>query len=398
MVRRPPSPRRLLALVLGLFLGAVVLGAAGAAGQSAISEGAPESSDHAVLDDAVGSLQVEAQNRWPVSFAGVWRDPDSSADTVFVAFTEGAAAKVEELAAAFPRPELLRAVTVERSLADLRSIQHDLVTDRELVRTGALDLPGVPRARYDLDVRIPENTVLAILEEKTDAAVDAFQARYGPAVRVTSGRLAVPDVCTSRSVCSPDLRSGLNVTGGGFRCSSAFSVRYNGNEQILSAGHCPALERSHGGLRYGEVREQQTRGRLDAERHSVEGLFHSKPLIYDTDAQKAREVYTTGRYGFMAIGNTVCKSGVTTGKTCGRVNSIDYSPSYIENSDSFILTDYCSEGGDSGAGVYLGGTALGIHSGGSPDECSDYDDFAIFGHIDFVDQQLDVRVAGTPGT
>lgn len=97
----------------------------------------------------------------------------------------------------------------------------------------------------------------------------------------------------------------------------------------------------------------------------------------------------------------ICKSGVKTGYTCGVVQSENFSPSYVPWSGNFVKTSFCSQPGDSGAGVYIARAyeAIGLVSGGAKDTpCSDSQHYSLFGHIQFVQSQLAVHVpvAATP--
>jgi hypothetical protein len=86
---------------------------------------------------------------------------------------------------------------------------------------------------------------------------------------------------------------------------------------------------------------------------------------------------------------------VTTGKTCGWVDSKDYRPTnYIPNANSFIkVRSMCTKDGDSGGPVYDGGKAIGIVSGSDDDGvCNNGNDFTIVGHIEFAQSALNATV------
>jgi hypothetical protein len=145
------------------------------------------------------------------------------------------------------------------------------------------------------------------------------------------------------------------------------------------------------------VTSQQQSGRVDAERHSVSvNGFAAKPWIFVDVDHKSRDVLSRGTYAGLNVGDDVCKSGQTTGKTCGRVQDKHYSPSYVPGGNDFIKTSYCGKGGDSGAGVYIGNKAVGVHSGGTDGACSASGDFSIFGHIEFVQNALNATVVLAP--
>jgi hypothetical protein len=362
----------------------------------------------------------------------------SARKRAFVAFTEKAKRRVAKLGRGFPKPGRLKPVTVQHSLRELEDLQGRMIADREQFRATGPPFPGVRRQElYDLDIDVIRNAPVVILEHPTDAAASSFRARYGPEVIVEAGEPAEPHVlypCKSRFVCY-DLRSGLETTWvksapKGAGCTTAFtafgSKEHNAPLGILSAAHCGgpnpkdpdsdlgvgprfhSTERS----RYGTVQKEQLLGPLDAEWHSVnyEPFKSLKPsaLIYVDDTERGGKVKRVGKFDELVIGESrLCKSGITTGKGgCGRVKSLNYSPSYVPWSGQFVKADYCAQPGDSGAGVYAkipglklppgsanSYTAVGIHSGGAKDTpCRSTKFYTLFGHIEFVEKQLEVRV------
>jgi hypothetical protein len=351
-------------------------------------------------------------------------------ERVSIAFADAARSSVRKLARGFPRPGMLRAVEVERSLRELQATQAEMVADREAFRSTQPPFPGVDSAEYDLDIDVRRNAPMAILEHPTDAAAAAFRDRYGPEVIVQHGPIGEPDAlypCSSRQLCYR-LRSGLRAqTKAGSTCSTAFMAfpgRSTKNPGVLSAAHCggpnpdnPSSDlgggRHHGGtspLQYGTVQREQYAGRVDAEWHYVSrDPFKSlkpAPWIYRNDAHRDDRVIRVGKPTELVIGSTACKSGVTTDYTCGPVQSKSYSPSYISWSSEFVKADLCAQKGDSGAGVYAPTpslkpppgkpgryTALGIQSGSASDTpCSSSKHYSLFGQIKYAEDALGVKV------
>lgn len=367
---------------------------------------------------------------------------------IFIAFTERAKRRVKRLGRKFPKPHRLRAVRVDDSLAALRELQGQMIADREsnppLVPADSVQARSGPRPpeeeappderppeeppdeqpptpiRYDLNIDVKRNVVVAIVEQQvTPELAAAFTQRYGVDVVVEQGHLAKPDACDNRFACGPDLRGGLATVlpGSPHPCSTAFNVR---NESfvyaILSAGHCGdpdpdmGADRSHGlpAIQYGQVVDDELASRVDAELHTVgNGFTATKPWIYVSDALKNVPVSRVGKYDELLVGQKVCKSGVGSVTSCGEVLGKHYSPSYVPNGQDFIRTSYCAQSRDSGGAVYrrypvfrtsiaprkpgappLTPTryeALGVHSGGSDlEDCTKRADYSIFGHIEFV--------------
>lgn len=90
------------------------------------------------------------------------------------------------------------------------------------------------------------------------------------------------------------------------------------------------------------------------------------------------------------IGSYVCKWGTTTGRTCGYIQTKNYSPSYVPNvDDTFVRVNgygaTLGAPGDSGGPWFVENIAYGIHSGG----ISDGD--AIYMPINYI-ERLNVSV------
>lgn len=341
------------------------------------------------LQDEVGELAAEAASRWPESFAGVWVDK-----AVSVAFVDDAAGKLRDLATGFPAPARLRPVTVARSYAALADKQERMIAEREQAKAGRLAFHGVDGGRYDLDIDRRRNAVVVNVERLLPGTAGAFHARYGGDVIVEQRPLAVLDACT-RADCRKSLRSGLRSTlPSGQSCTTAF--RTTGG-QLFSAGHCQVASpgaRRNGGEQYGSVTSHQMLGRVDAELQTAwSNGFYAGAWIWVSSGTQARAVTSRGTWATIAVGNFFCKSGITTEETCGSVTSVDFAPSTIVSSNRYIRGDYCADGGDSGAGVYIGNKALGIHSGGEPGACDFVDDDSYFGHIEYAQSTLGATVA-----
>lgn len=356
------------------------------------------------VEEQVEQIEPLAMELWPSEFGGLWRLENVESETIRVAFTEAAEERVAKLNESLPLEGIeLEPVTVERSLAGLRDQQSQMIEDRDRVASGELSLAGVP-SKYDLDIDVPGNQVVAIVDEgiETGPAEQTLTDRYG-AVDVEATGTAVPEACSSRTNCAPNLRSGLKATGEGFFCSTAFTVkRPSGARQILSAAHCAGginSDRKHAGSKYGAVKAQKQSGRVDAERHFVKSAWTARKWIYVNNGLKNQDVKSKSSWSGLALGSDICMSGVTSNKQCGLVRSKDYSPSYVPNGNRFIRTTYCGQGGDSGAGVYrrFGKDKVhGIHSGGSSGPCSQAGDFSLFGHIEYALSNLDVTLATVP--
>jgi hypothetical protein len=279
-----------------------------------------------------------------------------------------------------------------------------MVHDREQIKDGRLVAPGIPE-NYDMGIDVKQNAIYVVVEDASPVTVAAFKSRYGDDVIVREGDLMIPH-CT-RADCRYGLRSGLRtVLPSEGRCSTAFTVRVTatGNRNILSAAHCGGNDvgssRRHGGEHYGLVRARQQHGRVDAERHGPPaGDFNMWPRIFVNPDNKFHPVESMSTWEGLMAGTHVCKSGQTTGKTCGQILDKDVSLDYVPNSDRFVLAQYCSEDGDSGSGVYRSANwsrVHGIHSGGTNATCPDANALGVFGHIEYALNALEATLVLAP--
>jgi hypothetical protein len=357
-------------------------------------------------------LEPSARKQWPQSFAGLWQ----AHGKVFIAFTERPKRRTHRLRLRFAKPGRLRAVHFEHSLAELEATQEEMIADRENRPPGTVGFPT-----YDLDLSIQKNAPVATFEHVTPQLVAGIKSLYGQEVIVKQGPLGSFDSC-SRSSCAPYLRSGLRTIGpSGSQCSTAFAVQQHSAayKGVLSAGHCGGVgvddegaARFHGDgsspPQYGIVDRSVFQDRVDAEVHKITNAsFSRRPWIFDSSKLTARPVQRVSDWNWVRPGMAMCKSGIKTGKTCGKVLSRYYSPGKLPGAERFVRTNYCADHGDSGAGVYIGAklasgetvtTAYGIHSGGpegfecTPGKPLQAGDYSFFGHIQYAQVALGVRV------
>ncbi|MER8044146.1 S1 family peptidase [Streptomyces sp. NPDC094032] len=158
-------------------------------------------------------------------------------------------------------------------------------------------------------------------------------------------------------VLTPLLGAGDAIYGGGYRCSLGFNVVSGGTYYFLTAGHCgnavstwytnsaqstligATVGSSFPGNDYALVRYDNT------------GLSHPGGFT-------AADAY---------VGESVKRSGSTTGTRSGRVTGLNATVRYSSGGTvkGLIQTDVCAEPGDSGGAMYDGTKALGLTSGGS---------------------------------
>jgi streptogrisin B len=164
------------------------------------------------------------------------------------------------------------------------------------------------------------------------------------------------------------IRGGDAIYASGWRCSLGFNVRSGRTYYLLTAGHCtdgagtwwtsssrataigPTAGSSFAGNDYGLVRYTNT------------SLSHPGTVtLYNGSARDIT------RAANPAVGQSVQRSGSTTGLHSGTVTGLNYTVNYGGGDivRGLIRTNVCAEPGDSGGPLFAGTTALGLTSGGS---------------------------------
>jgi hypothetical protein len=214
--------------------------------------------------------------------------------------------------------------------------------------------------RFESGIDITRNRAEIYLtpgaRERLDSTPQVQAARELPApvAEVAVDELAVP---------MADMYGGLATVP----CTSGFTVRAkDGREGFVSAGHCDNNLTFNGTMM--PFQKQNIRTTHDVQWHTSPSPYDDKARFRDRDGNGSdyREVHSLLGRKYQRVGKTVCKSGKTTGYTCGKIVDRNYRPSYVGDArDTFILVDRNGDGnmlgpGDSGAPVFIKSKALGI--------------------------------------
>jgi len=245
----------------------------------------------------------------------------------------------------------VRAKVVTNSAARLDAIKAQL--DRAA---------AAPNTAWAVDVTT--NTVaVQVPAGAKDAATTAFVARVrglGTAVRVER---------VAGSLSTQAFYGGQAIYGGSSRCSSAFNARSGSTYYVITAGHCTrAIARWSTG--------SQTIGNSVARRFPGDDygtIRVSNPTSLDPRPAVRYNSGTRNITGFsrVPVGSTVCKTGSTTGTTCGTVQAYNVTVNYAEGAVyGMTRTNVCTQPGDSGGALFAGSLAQGIVSGGTVGGCS----------------------------
>jgi len=233
----------------------------------------------------------------------------------------------------------------------------------------AAALNTTPDGISSWEVDLASDTVTVKVSDGSAPAARSFlrAARtHGDAVRVVSGQREL----ATQAVIKPGSEMAFN----GFVCSVGYGASdSSGRQYLVTAGHCiedlPVL--SYQGTRFA----QGTNSRFAQGRRSVDmGIArldsgNSISTVVNTYGQATEPRVTGSRRA--ASGATLCKSGRTTGWTCGRVNSYNVSVTYSDpdgGADTVVTglgsSSVCTQGGDSGGAYISGNQAQGMTSGG----------------------------------
>lgn len=254
--------------------------------------------------------------------------------------------------------------------ADARSVQAAGGIAQRVARSGAqlqqvrthlAQTIGFPGTAWYVDPRT-DQVVISVDPSVTGAKlakVNSTAKSLGSAVRIkpAHGRLR------------PLVDGGDAIWGPGLRCSLGFNVTdSSGNPAFLTAGHCGNAATDW----YADSANSQHIGTTYSS--SFPGTDYAL-VSYDPGVSGASDVdlyngstqQITGA-GYATVGESVNRSGSTTGVHGGTVQGLNATVNYSEGTvNGLIDTNVCAEPGDSGGSLFDGSTALGLTSGGSGD-------------------------------
>lgn len=205
-------------------------------------------------------------------------------------------------------------------------------------------------------------TVVATIEQDAPASLREALAEVD-GVTLETGSTVAPqvDVYPGRIM---DLVPGTN-------CSLGFPGTRNGDNVLLTAGHCvegyPDIY-DESGVHIGKgIATRFTNGApsVDMGLMDIDAEDYGQPYV-DTRGGLSGYVPVYGA-SKNAVGSNICKAGNTTGWTCGQIQAYNVTVNYggTTPTSGLAQASVCTEGGDSG-GAYIGSNnyAQGMTSGG----------------------------------
>ncbi|SHN04152.1 S1 family peptidase [Cryptosporangium aurantiacum] len=257
---------------------------------------------------------------------------------------------------------------VSRSLPELQQIQAQLDA-----------ISRIPGTAWTVDAASNTVTVQVSDTAAADSRADAWLEKlegYGDAVRVqrTTATFTTQAFFGGQAI--------LNAAGGG-RCTSAFNATDGQNAVVITAGHCTEAVQTW-------TDGQQVIGQSDL----VEFPGNDYGTIEVDDPQSLdpqpavinqNQLQPITGATLVPVGSPVCKTGSTTGTTCGVVQAYNTTVVYPEGQvRGLTQTDLCTQPGDSGGALFAGDQAQGIVSGGTNGGCDTFGFTSFFQPIDEV--------------
>lgn len=331
------------------------------------------------LQSEIGKLEITLTTQEPDTFGGLWinNDPEYS---VTVAMTDNLNV-AKEYTDKFRFGDIVNVIQRAKSLKQLEAEQQQTIA--------VLNNLGI---ESESEINVFQNRVDVLVLNKTEVnSVSRIETNAG----VLPAGLNIIEV-SGFSTDAANAYAGNRITNSGAFCTSGYSVFDSRNLYgITTAGHC-AEPLSYGSISMPRVAEWWS-GARDLQWHRSEPddiLF--KPWARDNEPTSGgtnyyREIYAVGNRPDQVIGSLYCKYGVSTGYTCGTLQSKSFNPadpvynSPRNNSATFMRLNrsgstIITRGGDSGGPVYNGHKALGLTKGGwwpdspvgcPPDYCGD---------------------------
>ena len=241
--------------------------------------------------------------------------------------------------------------TVQYSTAQLHSAMATLAQQAK-----------IPGTAWEIDPRSDKVVVIA-----DPTVTGARNTQLGKALSALGDKVRLRHATTE---FKPLINDGDAIWGPGVRCSLGFNVSKGGAPYFLTAGHCgndaDSWSDTQGGSEVGSVVDSNFPGTDYAlVKYDDAGSDHSSVVdLYNGSTQAITHAAEA------TVGESVQRSGSTSGLHGGSVTGLDATVNYSEGSVSGLIdTNVCAEPGDSGGALFDGSAAIGLTSGGSGD-CS----------------------------
>ncbi|WP_225634544.1 S1 family peptidase [Streptomyces solaniscabiei] len=264
------------------------------------------------------------------------------------------------------------AARIEKAGLDARvPARGQAALDKVKAELDALAAKKVPSGVVAWSVDLAADKVTVKVNNDRGAAAKAFLAKaaeHGSSVRIVRGE----ETLEAKAAIYPGSKMTFNDTTQW--CSVGYGARdQSGNQYLVSAGHCIVNTLRYDGTAF--AKGYKTRYALGT--RSVDmGIAtitdgHSITTSVGTWGQGSTSTVAVKGSSRAASGAALCKSGATTGWTCGTVGSYNNTVTYEGRNgepdtvvSGLASSSVCVEGGDSGGAYISGNQAQGMTSGG----------------------------------
>jgi streptogrisin C len=413
--------RLLLVPLLGLLLAGLLASQAPPAGAAGASSGLPpylaDATDPAVTTlarDRRISIQ-EAQRRmgWQEPamqlgeelrqalggrYGGLWFD-EAGGGRVKVGLVGADSSAAAALIAGRQLTAVTDLVAVQHGYADLEQahawLSEAIIKANPPAAKGRIS--GLASAllvdKNQVQLQLPRGQALNAAQQ---AVVAAAKRRLGPRLAVGSWSGQIHTEACEWGLgnpiwdCDPPLRGGVGIVSfsGTSRsiCTAGFNVRSTSDFKwyVLTAGHCGAKGTTWEGQppnpppnswaaiigkMHNSVNSSSSYNDYGIIANESElSYWHPGPHVY---VHLSPDTTANSLYPIKAVGGStkdlrVCVSGAVSGTDCAPVKATDCAPVKATGwpvAGGYAVVDYCTTGGDSGAPVFSGNYARGIHVG-----------------------------------
>jgi streptogrisin D len=270
-----------------------------------------------------------------------------------------------------------KAKLVTRSTADLQQIMTALNSTDAMAGTSWVMNPET----NTVDVQIAANTAAKPRMQRWLSKL----AKYGDAVQVQQTAAGF----TTQQLFGGQAILDANQTA---RCSAGFNATLNGQSFVITAGHCTAAVQSWvdgEGQQIGDSVVAQFPG----DDFGIIGVQDAQALDQQPAVVNDNQVQPINGSNEAPVGSVVCKTGSTTGTTCGTLQATDATVTYPEGQvDGLLQTDVCTQEGDSGGALFAADQAQGMVSGGTAGDCGTQGFVSFFQPVNEVLQRTGLQL------
>jgi streptogrisin C len=309
----------------------------------------------------------EMRKKFPDVFAGAWLDPAGKPLVGLADGTDTDAARKAVEEAGYTVKDLPRS---ERALEDQLTQAQKWISTLPEPLAGLVGGAAVDVVNNNLVLRVSNTVEVGGFQvpDFLEGAVLALQPALGSVAPVVDNGGAPDD-----ALFGGDSYAAENAEGA-FRCSLGFNgVDGSGATVNISAGHCDPNHGAPGS----KVFQMPADGVFGPQigtfkRTNLDGLDFSIIDIEDAEAHRFQNnlVRVPGRSPLHitgtadpVVGAPVCKSGLTTGFTCGTINAVNQTVGVgARVLRGGFSANICALQGDSGGTIVTGDRALGISS------------------------------------